>query len=354
MRVLHLTRGFADYVVELLNGMPEEVQNCVAIADADIQMAKELKSSVSVFYSRAPAVREFGNVGAMFRLVKLIRKIRPDIMHLQSGVLWELVLTLLFPKIKVVVTVHDVLAHPSRRRRFALAQLMTWLATRTADLIIVHGHSLRDLAREKFGQERRIAVIPHGIISRYGVYSGEKIRSDARRVLFFGTVDEWKGIEYLIDCEPLVRERIPDVQFKIAGGCADPAYYRTLLRPGQRITMELTRQSTMQVRSLFDWADILVLPYVEASQSGVLQIAVARAVPVIVTSVGALTEVVDNGAGGLVVPPRNASALADAVCKLLLDVELRAHCQEQLVNLSAGRFNWSRIGLETVRHYQSL
>ena len=79
-----------------------------------------------------------------------------------------------------------------------------------------------------------------------------------------------------------------------------------------------------EAAQLFIDADIVVLPYVEASQSGVLAIANAFAKPVIVTDVGELGRAVEDGVSGLVVPPADERPLADAILKLATDGALRA------------------------------
>jgi glycosyltransferase involved in cell wall biosynthesis len=79
-----------------------------------------------------------------------------------------------------------------------------------------------------------------------------------------------------------------------------------------------------EAAQLFIDADIVVLPYVEASQSGVLAIANAFGKAVIVTDVGELGRVVVDGVSGLVVPPADERSLADAILKLATDASIRA------------------------------
>jgi starch synthase len=74
---------------------------------------------------------------------------------------------------------------------------------------------------------------------------------------------------------------------------------------------------------LFRQAAVVVLPYIEASQSGVIPIAYTFSKPVVATRVGGLPEMVDHGRTGYLVPPRDEKALADAIVRLLRDTELR-------------------------------
>ena len=73
----------------------------------------------------------------------------------------------------------------------------------------------------------------------------------------------------------------------------------------------------------FRRASVIVLPYIEASQSGVIPIACSAGKPVVATTVGGLPEMVENGRTGYLVPPRDSARLAEAVTKLLFDHSLR-------------------------------
>jgi glycosyltransferase involved in cell wall biosynthesis len=118
----------------------------------------------------------------------------------------------------------------------------------------VHGAEMRQLAKRYYSRTSRrfgteIASIPHGIISRYGmgVASAAVVAS---RVLLFGSIDEWKGVEYFIQAERSVRKAIPEVKFIIAGSSSDPDYYRSLVGDGNACT-PIKLQTSEEVRGLF-------------------------------------------------------------------------------------------------------
>lgn len=358
MRVLLLTRGFGDYIIELANSISSMVETHLILAKKDEWILKALDPKVKVFFSRAPSVKRFSNLFVIARIALYIRRIKPDIIHMQSGIVWELLLMRLFRKRTFVVTVHDVIKHPRRGfLRFFPQSFLDYGALHAAG-VIVHGASMRQLAKRYYSRTSRrfgteIASIPHGIISRYGmgVASAAVVAS---RVLLFGSIDEWKGVEYFIQAERSVRKAIPEVKFIIAGSSSDPDYYRSLVGDDQCIELRLKYQTSDEVRGLFTSADLLVLPYIEASQSGVLQLGMAFGIPTVVTSVGGLPDVVRDGYNGLVVPPCDADALAQAIVRLLTDVELRAKIIHNIVKERETTYNWRNIALKTVDFYSHL
>jgi glycosyltransferase involved in cell wall biosynthesis len=168
-----------------------------------------------------------------------------------------------------------------------------------------------------------VHVVPH-------VKIGEDTRSVADepadgepRVLFFGRIWEYKGLEYLIRAEPLITSKIPRARIVIAGtGENFNRYGRMMLHP-DRFIVHNEYISNEKRAELFSQASLVVLPYVEASQSGVIPLAYSFGKPVVATTVGGLPEMVDHGKTGYLVPPRDAKALAEAIVLLLQDQQQR-------------------------------
>lgn len=355
-----LTRGFGDYLIELANALSECADVHVIVAKADEWMAGYLPPAVTVFRSGASRVRHVSNVSAITRVGRYLRQISPDIVHLQQGVTWELLVKLFVPATPLVVTIHDVTKHASWHQgtvRYRVQQLLLDCGARMGDALIVHGEQLRRQAELRYVSRlnsRRIYNVPHGILTRYGGGIGKYAPTTEGNVLFFGSISKYKGIEYLVSAEPLIRTQLPNVTIKIAGMAANPQYYATLPKAGQRIEMILEYQNEREVRQLFEWADVIVLPYIEASQSGVLQIAMAFAVPVVVTSVGSLSDVVQDEVNGLVVPPGDANALGRAIVRLLKDVPLRARIISKMHIARNGTVNWKTIAAQTMVVYEEM
>lgn len=138
-------------------------------------------------------------------------------------------------------------------------------------------------------------------------------------LLFFGFVRRYKGLQVLLEALPRIVARLPAVRLVVAGEFYDdPAPYHALIdRLGLagHVLVHADYIPDAAVASYFCAADLVVQPYVSATQSGVAQIAFQFEKPLVVTAVGGLPEVVPDGRAGLVVPPGDPAALAAAVVR---------------------------------------
>ncbi len=140
-----------------------------------------------------------------------------------------------------------------------------------------------------------------------------------RRVLFFGYVRAYKGLPTLIAA---LASTPPDVQLVVAGEIYhhDAAYYGVRAAAAgvaDRVVLLDRFLPASQVSCCFRAADVVVLPYWQASQSAVAPLAMAHGRAVVASAVGGIPEVVDDGVTGLLVPPRDAPALGVAIIRAL-------------------------------------
>jgi glycosyltransferase involved in cell wall biosynthesis len=193
---------------------------------------------------------------------------------------------------------------------------------RRADQLIVHSEHIRTLmAHELGGASRNISLMPHIQIGQELV--SPVLDEEEHLILFFGRIWPYKGLEYLIRAEPLISARVPDVRIMIAGQGEEFSRYSRMMVHPERFIVHNEFISEERTAEYFGRASIVVLPYIEASQSGVIPLAYSAAKPVVATTVGGLPEMVEHGRTGYLVAPRSEGHLADALVRLLLDGNLR-------------------------------
>jgi len=189
---------------------------------------------------------------------------------------------------------------------------------RKADDVIVHGEALAAEVRELFGFEReRIHAIP--MVTLGDATMGNEVVEDENLILFFGRIWDYKGLDQLIAAQPLINKVLPDVRIVIAGQGEDFGRYRAMMKDPSKFIVHNAWISDEQRARFFRQSAVVVLPYNEATQSGVVPVAYNYSKPVVATRVGALPESVDDGVTGLLTPARDPQAIADAVVELLQD-----------------------------------
>jgi glycosyltransferase involved in cell wall biosynthesis len=236
---------------------------------------------------------------------------------------------------RVVLVCDNLVPHEHRPLDGALTRWML----RNSDGYLVMSESVeRDLERLKPGAPRRRVAHPFYAQFDRRRHTRESAREALRLggdvVLFFGYIRRYKGLDTLLEAWPLVRRERPGATLVVAGeSYEDLAPYRALAEAagGEPAVRMWTRYiPDDEVEALFKAADVAVLPYRSATQSGVTHVAYAMGVPVITTDVGGLAETVQPGRTGAVVPPEDPAALARAIVAHFAEgagARMRAHIE---------------------------
>jgi len=247
------------------------------------------------------------------------------------------------PRPKLIFICHNVLPHESK----VWDRLALRMALRSGDGFIVHSQAdQRELRRQIPGA--RVRVAPH---PTYAALSEAKVVEvslnlpvDRPLLLFFGFVRPYKGLDILLEALPSVlADRA--VHLLVAGEFWQGAtrYEQQIDRLGIRDAVTLVDRylPNEELSALLARADVVVLPYRTATQSGVVQLAFGQHKPVITTDVGGLAEAVKHGRTGLLAPPEDPGALAAAI-RRFFDEDLGPEFEANIV-ADQDRFSWVRL-----------
>ena len=249
--------------------------------------------------------------------------------------------------IQTIFICHNVLPH----ERVWWDRPLARLALSAGDGFIVHSQQDADVLLAMF-PHAGVRVTPHPTYRPVGkkalapTAARQALGLDAARpvLLFFGFVRPYKGLDLLLDALPLVRREIPAHLLVVGEIWGEEASYRQQVERlglADHVTFVNRYVPNEELGVYFGAADVVVLPYRSATQSGVVQLAFGFGKPVITTRIGGLAEVVADGVSGLIVPPGEPSVLADAILCFYQDElgpVLAAGVAAQM-----GRFSWERL-----------
>lgn len=365
MKIAFLIDWHLYYTVELANALAQRHEVLLVTRDHNFEISSEDDPvSLDDFLSStldASIIREklryrrgdIRNVSEVARIRKILARFAPDAIHIQDTTDWRIILlAALCGKGNTVLTIHDVVSHigESRGVQSALWHALIGLA----DKVVVHGDFLgRQFVAEypKLSRGRRVAVIPHGAYSIYKQWDDAAVAEEEKTILFFGRLSRYKGLDILLAAHRLVLKSMPQTRLIIAGkGESLPL---DAIKDEQRQNLEIQHRfiPNSEVPRFFRRAAVVVLPYTEASQSGVVPIAYAFGKPVVVTNVGSIPEVVKDGASGFVVAPDDPVALAAALVQILGDGELRRTMAKNAQGMAETELSWDAIAKRTVEVY---
>jgi glycosyltransferase involved in cell wall biosynthesis len=247
--------------------------------------------------------------------------------------------------VKVLAVVDNALPHERRPGDRALGRYVLGACD---GLVVMSDQVRRDV--EALVPEVPLRQVAHPV---YDVFGEPVPRAEARArfglppeapvLLFFGFVRRYKGLHVLLDAMPRLLARVPDACLVVAGEFyADEAALRAQAAPlGAAVRFDADYIPDEAVAHYFGAADVVVQPYVSATQSGVAQIAFHFGRPVVTTDVGGLAEIVPDGEAGLVVPPEDPAALAAALVRFF-EEGLAARLEAGVLR-EREKYTWDRL-----------
>lgn len=296
-------------------------------------------------------IRSLSTIYIWVKLYFLFLKKKPDIIHI-GWPLRKLGKILYYLPFRKIITIHDPFKHSSNLSSQEEKERM--LSFKKADKICL----LNEIQKMDFCDYYKIpsSKIVINKLGSYDVMNGvDPINPHIKSpyILFFGLISGYKGLEYLCEAMLDIHKYYPDVKLVIAGGGKlyfDYSKYEKL----SYIVLINKYQGIQELSGLLDNCLFTVCPYKDATQSGVVQTAFTRGVPVIATNVGALAKSVTDGVTGIVIPPKNTKAITDSCCKLLSSPEMLNRMRSNIKKLWQPKMEWSAIADKYIQYYREM
>ncbi len=304
----------------------------------------------------------------LHRLLINLRSHAPGILHVHWALwpIWDYRLWKSLQKSgwKVFYTLHDprplkgTLPWPLTRHQFALA--------RQADKIVVHEEKGRELLCRSGLQNDQVQLTVPAAPLLHDSSDGDKVAFrkalnlpvQGKIILFFGFIKQYKGFDVLLAALKLLKGNAVEFLALVAGVSlsADRKYYRRIrqLELSDRLRWDNRYVPESLVEAYFKAADVLALPYLAASSSGVLLNALACGLPVVGSDVEGINDLVRNNESALLVPSGDPIALSEALQRLIDDSSLAKRVAYQGLLLTKKNYSWKCAGMQIATLYNEM
>lgn len=303
----------------------------------------------------------------LFRFLRLGRRERPEILHLQSFISPRKDLALLglgrLLGMRLVITVHNILPHEVRRGE----RQLYFCYYRLADALILHSEiNRRELLALLPGlAPERVYSIPHGNYASFRDLELDQqearlrlgLPRQKRIVLFLGAIRPYKGLDLFLQLVKPVRAACPEAFFVVAGPLLrgeQVEYERQIEALGlesEELKIQFAYLSCEETVAYVCASDLVVLPYRQIYQSGVLFLAYSFGRPVLATRVGSFPETIEEGRSGWLVEKEDVAGMAEALIDLLRQPERLVAAGAHARRLADEQYNWSGIAARTAQVY---
>jgi glycosyltransferase involved in cell wall biosynthesis len=333
----YLAYGLSKYRDIILYGFSSEEYYITGAATQKRIKFQNIRENLSNESSTVNIIVE--SLLLFFILLKAFTKSGYDIVHIQGylPMFFFFIPWLKLRRKKIFWTVHDVnfrATNAGIRGKLDLVYTVIVsepsLIEKYADTIIVHDQLLKNQLFAKGTNHKKIHVIPH-FDYRYLLNDREEVNPKLTEenlhtdyVLFFGRIAPYKGLELLVKASRIVKKKMGHEFILLIAGEGDISLLKNHMSDDDNAYIRILNKRVpyQEIPHLFKGAKFLILPYVDASQSGVIPLAYTFSKPVIVSNVGSLSEYVEHGKTGLIFAPSNTEQLANYIIDLVKNREL--------------------------------
>lgn len=242
-----------------------------------------------------------------------------------------------------LLAVHDATRHPGEDQSWRRWLLSRDIAASDGALVLTKSVGTSLTTNYQYPPERTY-------LSALG-HSGDGTREHPRempgdrpvRLLFFGRILAYKGLDLLLEALPLLRAEFPALGLEIWGD-GDLTSYRSQLEVAGNVRVENRWIDENEIAGIFERTDLAVLPYREASQSGVVATAFAVGMPCVATPIPGLCEQIADGMTGVIASGMSAVDFANAIARVLRDPDLYRRLSSGCLEATITTLSWDTIG----------
>lgn len=353
--------GTALYSFEMAKGLIENGANVYGIISEQNYMLNEWKK---LKFKKLLVLPTYNNnktfiintvkffIKYRFIIKNFFKDVKIDVVYVPAFHNWGELVNNIFPKAKKIVTTHDALPHTGNLIRNKLTWIYNKKSLKNADDIIILSEYFKKYMIDIHNKsEKNIHVIPHGVFNYYNsikIYNESLYDKETINFLFFGRIEDYKGLSILSKAYKKVSEKYKKVSLTIAGS-GDFSKYEKEYKSLRNVHIINRWIDDTEVGNFFCGNNIItVLPYLNATQSGVINIAMINKSLVIATSCSGIVEQICHKQTGILIKPNDINALVKA---MEFVIENRNDCNKYIENASKyiESLSWKKLSKKVLK-----
>lgn len=364
--LLYLGRKGAGpvYSIELAKALLEKKCSLMAIVSSyadNIEDWRKLQKEydfdlnvIKTYNSKKEFLLNSMNVMQYYKVCKIINAFNPEFIVSTMVHPWHnIIFSFLNKNIKRIKIIHDVIPHTGEDS--LSYKLLNYADIHIADYWITLTNVSKEALLKKGIESNRIGIIPHANFSCYGSNVKNERGNDKiyNKIAFFGRINKYKGVDVLLKAFASVKLRLPELKLLVAGNGDCSAYKAYFEEYADDLDLHIRWIEDDEVAPLLMDVDLLVIPYIEATQSGVIPLAYALGKPVIATCVGGIPEQVPSDCG-VIISPNNTKALEDAIMDFYLNPVKIKQMGNNALKYATEELSWSKSAQLLMEFYQNI
>lgn len=294
-----------------------------------------------------------------------------DIIHIHGGIAGFIQSHLLPKKSKIVFTIHNLQLLSANPFIRGLASLMELSSCKHADAVIAVSRTMQRILNSKL-KDTRVEYLPNGCDIKNRFVHCAKIKGElglkkSKVILFVGRIIPEKGVHILIKAikEFKTRYGIKDFKLVMVGppgpsfsNSPSPYFHRII-----KLVEDLNLKDSVEYIGLVDEfylekiyasADLFVFPSISEAMSLVVLEAMASGLPVVASRTGGIPDMIHHEETGILVPPGDPLALADAIYRVLVDTKLAHKLSKNAFRMVQDNYSWATIAHKIKQLYTTL
>ncbi|MCD1116499.1 glycosyltransferase family 4 protein [Chryseobacterium turcicum] len=280
-----------------------------------------------------------------YRIDKKIREINPDLIILDSHLITYFFTAFRYSK-KSLLIVHDPFFHSGENFKADILLRKLYFSL-VENKILLNKNQKNDFINHYKQDSNKIFTSFLSVYEYLTFYGGINDKKNTSfNVLFFGRISPYKGVKYFLDaCVEIIESgQYPNISFTVAGS-GDFDFDITKYYNYSQIKIINKFIQPEELSQFIKSSSVVVCPYVDATQSGVVMSCFAFKKPVIATNVGGLPEMVEDGKTGVIIEPKSTESIKEAIFKLYENPQILEQMSENIAQeYLYGEKSWSQSG----------